>query len=90
MHDLLARRGLHASDLELSRLLAFDPLRRVVLCALAPIDGSETLVGIGAIDLAEDAEPDTLVVDERLAVGLSRLLGEALTARARAHGRRVA
>jgi hypothetical protein len=90
VRGLLARRGVDASDLELGRLLAFDPMRRVVLCAFAPIDAAETLVGIGAIDLDEDAEPDTLVVDERLAGGLSSLLGEALLSRAHAHGRRVA
>lgn len=88
---LLARRGLDAHDLEVGRLLAFDPARRVVLCAFAPIDGQETLVGIGAIDLHADADPDTLVVDERLAGGgLATLLGDVLVRRARAHGRRVA
>jgi hypothetical protein len=90
VRDLLRRRDVEASELELRRLLLFDPKERVVLCAFAPIDGSETLVGIGAIDLGEAAEPDTLVVDERLAGGLSSLLGEALVGRARAHGRRVA
>lgn len=90
VRGLLARRGLDASDLELRRLLTFDPMKRVVLCAFAPIDSTETLVGIGAIDLDVAAEPDTLVVDERLAGGLSSLLGEALQSRAHAHGRRVA
>lgn len=88
--DLLSRRGLDAGDLELGRLLAFNPASRVVICAFAPLDGTETLVGIGAIDLREDAAPDTLVVDERLAGGLSTLLGDVLVSRARAHGRRVA
>jgi GNAT superfamily N-acetyltransferase len=88
---LLARRGLDAHDLEIGRLLAFDPSRRIVLCAFAPIDGQETLVGIGAIDLDDGAEPDTLVVDERLAGGgLATLLGDVLVERSRAHGRRVA
>ena len=88
--DLLARRGVQAGDLEIGRLLAFDPASRIVLCAFAPIDGCETLVGIGAMDLDEEAEPDALVVDERLAGGLSALLGDVLRDRARAHGRRVA
>lgn len=88
---LLARRELHASELEISRLLTFDPSHRTVLCAFAPIDGLETLVGIGAVDLDEDAGPDTLVVDERLAGdGLGRLLGDVLADRARARSRRVA
>lgn len=90
VRDLLARRGLEASGLDLGRLLSFDPGRRVVLCAFAPIDGCETLAGVGAIELDPQADPDTLVVDERLAGGLSTLLGEALSARAHAHGRRVA
>lgn len=89
--DLLARRGLHADELEIGRLLSFDPAARVVICAFAPIDLADKLVGIGAIDIGGDAEPDTLVVDERLAGdGLAALLAEALAGRARARGRRVA
>jgi hypothetical protein len=79
---LLERRGVPVTDLELRRLLAFDPARRMVLCALAPIDGHETLVGLGAIDNGE-AEPDVLVVDDRLARGLAELLGRVLVERAR-------
>ena len=58
-----------ADDLDVRRLLAFDPARRHVLCALAPLDGAEVLAGLGAIDFGEDA-PDVLVVDERFAPGL--------------------
>lgn len=90
VRELLRRRGVEASDLEIGRLLAFHPLDRVVLCAFSPIDGTETLVGIGAIDLRDGADPDALVVDERLAGGLATLLGDVLHSRARAHGRRVA
>jgi hypothetical protein len=90
VRGLLERRGVAAGELEVRRLLAFDPAARVVICAFAPLDGCETLVGIGAIELEPAAVPDTLVVDERLAGGLSWLLGEALVSRARAHGRRVA
>lgn len=79
---LLQRRSIPAAELELRRLLAFDPARRHVLCALAPLDGAETLIGIGAIDVGEDA-PDTLVVDERLAGGLADVLGRVLIERAR-------
>ncbi len=79
VRDLLARRGLDAGELELGRLLLFDPMSRAVLCAFAPIDGTETLVGIGAIDLRDGAEPDTLVVDERLTDGLGELLGAVLS-----------
>lgn len=79
---LLAGRGVECSDLEVRRLLSYDPSRRRVSCALAPIDGRETLVGIAAIDLVPGAEVDTLVVDERLTDGLGEVLGEVLTTRA--------
>jgi hypothetical protein len=78
----LQRRGLDASDLELQRLLAFDPGRRSVLAAFAPLEGQETLVGLGAIENGEDL-PDVLVVDERL-TSLSDVLGRVLAERARA------
>ena len=65
---LQRRRPRRRATSTLRRLLAFDPARRHVLCALAPIDGAEVLVGLGAIDVGEDA-PDTLVVDERFAPG---------------------
>jgi len=84
---LLERRGLPASELELRRLLAFDPARRHVLCALAPVDGTEVLAGVGAIDFGEDA-PDVLVIDERFTPGLGDVLGRVLIERARR--RRVA
>ena len=84
---LLESRGLPASELELRRLLAFDPARRHVLCALAPVDGTEVLAGFGAIDVGEDA-PDTLLIDERFSPGLGELLGRVLVERARP--RRVA
>src|SRR5215218_9833043 len=70
---LLERRGIDAGDLDIQRLLAFDPARRHVLAALAPLDGRETLVGIGAIANGA-AAPDTLVVDDRV-TALSDVLG---------------
>ena len=79
---LLERRGLTAEDIDLRRLLAFDPARRHVLCALAPLDGAEVLAGLGAIDFGEDA-PDVLVVDDRFGPGLSELLGRVLIERSR-------
>jgi hypothetical protein len=60
-----------------------------VICACAPVDGRETVVGIGAIDLRAGADPDTLVVDSR-AGGLAELLGETLRRRAEGHAARVA
>jgi hypothetical protein len=90
IRSLLAQRGLPASDLALGRLVRFDPQRRIALCATTALDGTELLVGVGAIDLTADAEPDTIVVDEQLTEGLGELLGAALVHRARAHARRVA
>ena len=82
VRELLERRGVPATELELRRLLAFDPARHHVLCALTPLEGQDTLVGFGAIDAGEDA-PDVLVVDERLAGGLAEVLGRVLVERAR-------
>ena len=84
---LLDRRGLPAEELDVQRLLAFDPARRHVLSALAPLDGAEVLAGVGAIDAGADA-PDLLVVDERFGAGLADVLGRVLIERAR--GRRRA
>lgn len=91
VEELLGGRGVAATELDVRRLLAYDPIERIVLAASAPIDGTETVVGLGAISLTDDdAEVDTLVVDERLTGGLGELLGGVLRGRARAHGRRVA
>jgi hypothetical protein len=79
---LLESRGLPVDELEIRRLLAFDPARRMVLGAFAPIEGAETLVGLGAIDQGEEA-PDLLVVDDRLGGALAELLGRVLIERAR-------
>jgi hypothetical protein len=80
---LLAQRGIEPSALELERLVRYDPRRRLVLCATAPIDGTEAVVGVGAIELgAPDPEPDTIVVDERVTRGLPELLNAALVGRA--------
>ena len=90
VRDLLARRGIEASEVEVARLLAFDPAARAVICACAPVDGRETVVGIGAIELRAGAEVDTLVVDEARTDGLGELLGEVLQRRAEGHAARVA
>ena len=87
---LLAQRGIEADDVALGRLVRYDPSRRAVICATAPVDGTELIVGVGAIDLRSDGEPETLVVDEALTEGLVELLASALVGRARAHARRVA
>lgn len=87
---LLAGRGIDASEVEVARLLAFDPAVRAVICACAPVDGHESVVGIGAIDLRAGAEVDTLVIDAARTNGLGELLGDALRYRAEGHASHVA
>jgi hypothetical protein len=90
LRALLRQRGVEPTELEVTRLVRYDPQRRAVICATAPINGTELIVGVGAIALEEEALPETLVVDEALTDGLAELLGAALVGRARAHARRVA
>jgi hypothetical protein len=81
---LLERQGLDREDLQTARLVHFDPRRRHVLCATALIDSTETLVGVGAIELDSERvpAPDTLIVDAEHDPGLAELLTTALVARA--------
>ena len=90
IRSLLEQRGVPVSDVALGRLVRYDPWHRAVICATAPLGRAEVIVGIGAIDLTDAAEPETIVVDERLTEGLGELLAAALSQRARAHARRVA
>jgi hypothetical protein len=85
---LLRGRGVVATELDVRRLLAYDPVRRRVYAAFAPLDGTDTLIGLGAIDLDPDAEVDTLVVDDGQTSGLGDVLVRVL--RAQAATRRVA
>ncbi len=87
---LLLGQGHVASDFQVRRLLGFDPSRHLVLAAVAPVDGTETLVGLGGIELEPDADVDTLVVDDRLTDGLAPVLREALLRRAHGRGSRAA
>jgi hypothetical protein len=89
LRQLLAQRGIEADDVALGRLVRYDPATRAVICATAPLDGTELIVGVGAIEL-DAREPETLVVDEALTDGLLELLASALVGRAEAHARRVA
>jgi hypothetical protein len=83
---LLAQHGIDPEQLELNRLLHFDPRHRAVICATALVGSTETVVGLGAIDVTDEegVEPDTLVIDERLTDGLGDLLIAALAGRAEA------
>src|SRR5689334_17660534 len=81
---LLDRQGLEVDDLELARLVRFDPRCRAVICASALIGPTETIIALGAIDL--DAQtPDTVIADAHAGEGLRDLVADALMNRARAH-----
>jgi hypothetical protein len=64
-------------DLDVARLARANPRRRVVVCATALLDGAETVVGVGAIDVEAD-RPDLLCVRSSLLGGLPELLTGAL------------
>jgi hypothetical protein len=77
-----------STELELARLGHFDPRRQLVICATALLGSTETVVGIGAIDLrAGDTDEPSLIVVDGQAAGLEPLLRDALVGRARALGR---
>jgi len=80
----LADQGLGIDELELARLLRFDPRRRAVICASALVDAREVIVAVGGIDLGV-LTPDTLVVDDDPQRTLRALLVGALCGRARMH-----
>jgi hypothetical protein len=87
LRALHARLRLAAEELELARVLRFDPRERAVVCATAWLDGGPQVVGYAAID-RDAAEPDVLVADEDLAPGIGAVLAQAL--RRRPAGRRAA
>lgn len=82
---LLARQETSFADVDPLALLQYDPRERYVLCATALIDGRVTLVGLGAIDLVADQEPepDLLIVDPEFGGALSRLMWRVLVGAAR-------
>lgn len=82
--DLYRRRDLAVQELSLARLVSFDLLSMLVLCATALIDSRETVLGVGAIELDRPTEPTLLVVDEHETDGLIELLSDALVAHATA------
>jgi hypothetical protein len=83
---LCERAGTPLSELGLLRLVNFDPGSRLVLCATALIDSSETVLGVGAISLTEaeppPPAPSLVAVDRELTDGLDDLLVDALVAHA--------
>ena len=72
------------------RLLAFDPARAAVICACAPVDGRETVVGLGAIDLRPARRSTRSWSTRRAPTGLGELSARCCTAGAEGHAARVA
>jgi hypothetical protein len=90
LRSLLERKAVEHSEVALERLVRYDPTRRVAVCATALIGAREEIVGVGAIPIEAGADPDTLVVDDRLGPGVAELLDAALRHRADRSARRVA
>lgn len=82
--------GLHVDPVALRRLLGFDPTRRAVICATAPVGGTDTLVAVGAMDLRPEAAPDVLFVDPRCGSELRDVLLDALRSRSTRHAAHAA
>jgi hypothetical protein len=82
--DLLWSHGQQPDELELARLIRFDPRRQIVIVATALVDSRETVVGVGAIELDQGPHllPSFVLVDEHLTEGLGELLTAALVGRA--------
>lgn len=87
--EFLGAQGRDPDELEAARIAAFDPRRRVAICATALIGSTETVLGIGAIDVGA-SEPDVLVVDQTLTAGLDDLIASAVRSRAAAIASRPA
>lgn len=82
---LIEEREGSVDEMQLARLVSFDPRTRVVLCATALVDSAETLVGVGAIECRDDGEhpePELLIVSAGSRQELAELLAGALIGRA--------
>jgi uncharacterized protein (DUF58 family) len=75
---LLEAQGLNSADLDLARLVHFDPRRRYVVCATGLLDSTERLLGVGAIGLDGATNPDLLLVGEEHADEVAPLLRQSL------------
>ena len=84
--ELLSRQEASFDGVSPLALLQYDPRTRYVICATALIDGTVRLVGVGAIDLVgdDDPEPDVLVVDPEIGGALAEMMWQVLVATARA------
>jgi hypothetical protein len=61
---LLTRLGVQADDLDVARILRFDPRGRTVVCATVWTGTTETVAGIVAGQRGADG-PDLLLADEQ-------------------------
>lgn len=89
VEGLLTRAAFTSPALMAARLVRVDPRHRLVICALGLIGSSETLLGVGEIELGGGVldGPALIVVDAGLTDGLVELLRDALIGRARAISR---
>jgi hypothetical protein len=81
---LLERAGIADHELEAARLARPDPRARLVICAASLIGGTETLLGVGEVELGSTGYVETTVLqaDDDQAPGLRELLSDALHGRA--------
>jgi hypothetical protein len=80
----LADCGVGIGELNLARLLHFDPRRHAVICASALVSAHEAIVAVGAIDL-DASSPDLVLVADDPDGALRTLLTGALCGRAPAN-----
>jgi hypothetical protein len=85
LRALAGRAGIVCEDFELARLVRSDPGDRLVLCATTVRGRTETVLGVGVIELSGSATmPSLILVDPACGRPLAVLLAEALLDRARA------
>jgi hypothetical protein len=85
LSSLAARGGIVCEEFELARLVCSDPAERLVMCATTALDGTETVVGIGVIEIGRSATmPSLILVDPAHGGSLAGWLAESLVDRARA------
>lgn len=81
--ELLDRLGLAADDLDVARILRFDPRGRSVVCATVWTGTTETIAGIVAGQRGADG-PDLVLADEQLTPGVGMALRNVLADHTRA------
>lgn len=71
--ELITRLGLDADELDVGRLVRFDPKTHTVVCATVWTGSSDTMAGIVA-GATDGGVPDLLVADEALTPGVGAVL----------------